>query len=144
MESELDATISVRSGLQLQVAELQNKLKMTDREYTLEKKMRMRLQILLERIRGHMTRCMSVLHDHKALKTTVMGMYQKYGEGIEAGKATSAEQEAICELVRQKNHLEISLTSIKRKLTKDAQFTRTEQIKIMHVRYFMEITLKVI
>lgn len=62
-------------------------------------------------------------------------MYQKYGEGIQAGKATSAEQEAICELVRQKHHLEISLTSIKRKLSKDAQFTRTEQLKIMHASY---------
>jgi chromosome segregation ATPase len=132
MENELDATISVRSGLQLQVSELQNKLSKTDQEYNKEKKTRMRLAVLLERIRGHMTRCMSVLHDHNNLKATVKAMYQKYGEGTEAGKASSAEQEAICELVRQKHHLEISLDSIKRKLNKDAQFTRSEQLKIMH------------
>lgn len=71
MENELDATIAVRSGLQLQVSELQNKLKMTDHEYNTEKRMRVRLQVLLERIRGHMTRCMSVLQDHKHLKYTV-------------------------------------------------------------------------
>lgn len=71
MESELDGTIAVRNGLQLQVSELKNKLRMTDTEQNHEKRMRVRLQVLLERIRSHMTRCMSVLADHRALKAVV-------------------------------------------------------------------------
>jgi len=63
----------------------------------------------------------------------IKGMYAKYGEDSQAGKGSSAEQDAICELVRQKNHLELCLTSVKRKLSKDTQFTRTEQLKTMHV-----------
>lgn len=63
-------------------------------------------------------------------------MYQKYGNTSKADKAGNAEQEAICELVRQRGHLEISLTSVKRKLAKDAEFTRSEQLKIMHVSLF--------
>jgi hypothetical protein len=60
-------------------------------------------------------------------------MYAKYGHTLTVGKASNAEQEAICELVRQKNHLEMCLTSMKRKMSKDVDFTRAEQLKIMHV-----------
>lgn len=57
----------------------------------------------------------------------------KYGNSGKIEKGGTAEQEAICELVRQRNHLEISLTSVKRKLAKDADFSRAEQLKILHV-----------
>lgn len=60
-------------------------------------------------------------------------MYTKYGNTSKADRAGTAEQEAICELVRQRQHLELSLTSVKRKLAKDADFSRSEQLKIMHV-----------
>ncbi|ODN04433.1 Cilia- and flagella-associated protein 57, partial [Orchesella cincta] len=132
METELESTIFVRNGLQLQVSELKNKLRMTDSERNKEKRLRMRSLVLVERMRNYLTRAMSVVADHRALKHVVKSMYTKYGNATKADKAGSAEQEAICELVRQRNHLEISLTSVKRKLSKDAQFTRSEQLKIMH------------
>jgi len=71
MEHELDSTIAIRNGLTLQVNELKNKLKITDIEYNHEKRNRVRLQVLLDRIRSQMVRCMSVLADHRALKTIV-------------------------------------------------------------------------
>jgi len=132
MENELEATITVRNGLKLQVNELTNKLRVTDSEYQVERRLRWRLMILVRRVRAHMSRCMAALEDHKALKQIVKSMYAKYGHTLTVDRASNAEQEAICELVRQKNHLELSLTSIKRKMTKDVDFTRTEQLKIMH------------
>lgn len=71
METELESTIFVRNGLQLQVSELKNKLKMTDHERNKERKLRMRSIMLVERMRNYLTRAMSVLADHKALKTVV-------------------------------------------------------------------------
>ena len=71
MENELDTTIAIRNGLELQVNELTNKLRVTDNEYQIEKRLRWRLNILVERIRSHLSRCMSLLQDHHALKNMV-------------------------------------------------------------------------
>jgi len=62
-------------------------------------------------------------------------MYAKYGHSLDVGSANTAEQEAICELVRQKNYLEMVLASLKRKISKEVDFTRNEQLKIMHVSH---------
>ncbi|CAG7830333.1 unnamed protein product [Allacma fusca] len=132
METELESTIAVRNGLQLQVNELTNKLKVTDDEYQRERRLRWRLGVLVHRIRSQMSRAMSILEDHKALKQCIKTTYAQYGHTMEVSKASTQEQEAICELVRQKNHLEVSLHSIKRKMEKDVRFSRVEQMKIMH------------
>lgn len=71
METELEATIFVRNGLQLQVGELKNKLRMTDKERNKERRLRMRSMVLVERMRNYLTRAMSVVADHKALKLVV-------------------------------------------------------------------------
>lgn len=71
METELESTIFVRNGLQLQVSELKNKLKMTDQDRSKERLVRMRSVVLVERMRNYLTRAMSVLADHRALKTVV-------------------------------------------------------------------------
>lgn len=60
-------------------------------------------------------------------------MYEKYGHTLDVGQGTSEDQEAICQLVRQKNYLEQCLSSIKKKMQKEVDSTRNEQIKIMHV-----------
>ena len=71
MENELESTIAVRNGLQLQVNELTNKLKVTDDEYQKERRQRWRLSILVHRIRSQMSRAMALLEDHKALKQCI-------------------------------------------------------------------------
>ncbi len=139
MEHELDTNIAIRNGLELQVNELTNKLRVTDHEYQIEKRLRWRFSILVQRIRSHLSRCMGLLQDHAALKSIVKNMYAKFGHTLVVGKASNAEQEAICELVRQKNNLEMCLTSMKRKMSKDVEYTRAEQLKIMHVSYLEAI-----
>jgi len=131
MELELDNTIVVRNGLQLQVNELMRKLKVADKEYQVERRLRWKANILVHRVRAHLTQAIALQQDEKALKQCVKSMYLKYGRNFETVKVTAAEQEAICELVRQKNHLEAYLTSIKRKVFKDTELTRADQLKVM-------------
>lgn len=84
MEAEMQATVAVRGGFQLQISELQTRLKVMDLEYQSEKKIRVKLETLLNRIRSYMARCMSVLHDYDNLKATVrVRVVLKYfGENI--------------------------------------------------------------
>lgn len=71
MEQELGTTVAVRNGLELQVNELTNKLGVTEQECEIEKRLRRKLQVLVGRIRSHMSRCMNLLQDHRALKSSI-------------------------------------------------------------------------
>lgn len=71
MERELEGIISVRNGLTLKVNDLTNKLRVTNSEYQSEKRLRWRLTVLIERIRGKMSLGMSMLQDYPSLKQIV-------------------------------------------------------------------------
>ena len=132
MERELEGIIAAREGLGLQVNELTSKLRVTTSELQAEKRLRRRLNVLVERIRAHMFRTVALLEDYPELKKMVREMYAKFGEGLQVSPASNAEQEAICELLRQKTHLKLKVETLKRKMRKDVTHTRDEQLKFMH------------
>ncbi|CAK9099589.1 Cilia- and flagella-associated protein 57 (WD repeat-containing protein 65) [Durusdinium trenchii] len=94
----------------------------------LQKKLREDLA-LIKRFKLDLSDCLETISEPKALKESVTALYRKYVQG--GAKRQDLDTDMQKEYNRQRDYLEKSVDSLKRKLEKDSQAHRIDNMRIM-------------
>jgi len=129
MEGELDDYMRKNKPLALDISQLQMKQRALQEEIKSQKK-RLRDDLaLIKRFKLDLSECMECIQEPKQLKEAVANLYRKY---VQSGvKKLDLDTDMQKEYNRQRDYLEKSVDSLKRKLEKDSQAHRTDNMRIM-------------
>merc|ERR1719486_227454 len=129
MEGELDDYMRKNKQLALDISQLQMKQRALQEEIKSQKK-RLRDDLaLIKRFKLDLSECMECIQEPKQLKEAVANLYRKY---VQTGmKKLDLDTDMQKEYNRQRDYLEKSVDSLKRKLEKDSQAHRIDNMRIM-------------
>jgi WD40 repeat protein len=129
MEGELDDYMRRNKQLALDISQLQMKQRALQEEIKSQKK-RLRDDLaLIKRFKLDLSECMECIQEPKQLKEAVANLYRKY---VQSGvKKLDLDTDMQKEYNRQRDYLEKSVDSLKRKLQKDSEAHRTDNMRIM-------------
>merc|ERR1719379_1425040 len=129
MDAELNDYMKRNKQLALDISQLQMKQRALQEEIKSQKKKLREDMALIKKFKIDLHECMQFQHDPKQLKEAVANLYQKYMEsGVKKMELDTDMQE---EYNRQRDYLEKSVDSLKRKLEKDSQVHRIDNMRIM-------------
>ncbi|KAL6752180.1 WD repeat domain 65-like protein [Haematococcus lacustris] len=130
MDGELERYHKTNSGLDLLISNLRLKQNGLSAEVLTQRRGKADAQGGLRRIQHDLQTLVAVIQEPKALKERVKGLYQKYCADLtEDGMEESGDLER--EAARQREYLEKTVDSLKRKLAKDSELHRTDNLRIM-------------
>merc|ERR1719265_1705987 len=129
MEGELDDYMRLNKQLALDISQLQMKQRALQEEIKSQKK-RLRDDLaLIKRFKLDLSDCMECIQEPKQLKESVANLYRKY---VQTGvKKLDLDTDMQKEYNRTRDYLEKSVDSLKRKLEKDSQAHRIDNMRIM-------------
>lgn len=120
MEEELMSMHKTNENLELQLHEVREKLCIARQEIDRETHKNKRCQQLLRKIRVDILDASGLVQEPNALKTAVTNLYHKYSADDEFLRSRKADVDAQCEFIRQRDHLERTIASLKKQLSRDA------------------------
>ncbi|PSN49348.1 hypothetical protein C0J52_04287 [Blattella germanica] len=138
MELELENLQKVNTSLDLQLAELREKLSATNNELIKEHQENRSKNALLRRIRFDLHNASGLIQEPKQLKDTVRQLYHKYSQDSDFVTSRGEDIDAQTEFMRQREHLERTVTSLKKQVFKETG-CKQEMFKIMEARDFTNI-----
>eukprot|EP00929_Paragymnodinium_shiwhaense_P023265 TRINITY_DN1460_c0_g1_i1.p1 TRINITY_DN1460_c0_g1~~TRINITY_DN1460_c0_g1_i1.p1 ORF type:complete len:1300 (+),score=429.10 TRINITY_DN1460_c0_g1_i1:78-3977(+) len=129
MNAELDDYKRKNKQLALDISQLQMKQRALQEEIKSQKR-RLRVDLaLIQRFKLDLSDCMEYISEPKQLKESVVALYWKY---VQTGvKKLDLDTDMQKEYNRQRDYLEKSVDSLKRKLEKDSQAHRIDNMRIM-------------
>ncbi|XP_011693855.1 PREDICTED: cilia- and flagella-associated protein 57 [Wasmannia auropunctata] len=119
MEKELVSLHKTNEGLELQLHEVREKLRSARQEIDCEAHRSKRCQQLLRKIRVDILDASGLVQEPNALKTAVTNLYHKYSGDDEFLRSRKADVDAQCEFIRQRDHLERTVASLSKQLSRD-------------------------
>eukprot|EP00930_Biecheleria_cincta_P085307 TRINITY_DN746_c0_g1_i2.p1 TRINITY_DN746_c0_g1~~TRINITY_DN746_c0_g1_i2.p1 ORF type:complete len:1283 (-),score=294.40 TRINITY_DN746_c0_g1_i2:68-3874(-) len=129
MDDELSDYMRKNKQLALSISQLQMKQRALQEEIKSQKR-RLRDDLaLINRFKQDISDCMETISEPKALKESVTALYRKYVQG--GAKRQDFDTDMQKEYNRQRDYLEKSVDSLKRKLEKDSQAHRIDNMRIM-------------
>ncbi|KAK7099818.1 cilia- and flagella-associated protein 57-like [Littorina saxatilis] len=130
MESELERFNKQNTQLELNITELRQKLKATDKEMHQERQRVRDVEAVVRRFKTDLHNCVGYIQDPKMLKESIKALYQKHvQEDITETASVGADIQK--EFSRQKEHLERSVASLRKKLEKDSEIHKADNVRIM-------------
>ncbi len=133
MDGELERYYKTNSGLDLMISNLRLKQSGLQSEVLSQRQGKSDAESLVRRLQHDLTTVVSVIQEPKALKERVKSLYHKYcTESSLRGDEQSGDLER--EAARQREYLEKTVDSLKRKLAKDSELHRTDNLRVMQVR----------
>merc|ERR1719313_1960678 len=115
--------------LQVNIEQLQEKQRTLQKEIVTQRKKMTDCQTIIKRFKNDLHECVQHIQDPKLLKDSVTGLYKKYvPNGIKKQELDSDIQR---EYNRQRDYLEKSVESLKRKLLKDSEVHRQDNMRIL-------------
>ncbi|CAJ1350252.1 unnamed protein product [Effrenium voratum] len=129
MEDELNDYKRKNKQLALQISQLQMKQRALQEEIKAQKRKLRDDLALIKRFKLDLSDCMETIAEPKALKESVTALYRKYVQG--GAKRQDLDTDMQKEYNRQRDYLEKSVDSLKRKLEKDSQAHRIDNMRIM-------------
>merc|ERR1719436_1710648 len=139
MDDELNEYMRKNKQLQLDISQLQMKQRALQEEIKSQKKRLREDLALIKRFKLDLSDCMENINEPKALKESVANLYRKY---VQAGmKKLDLDTDMQKENNRQRDYLEKSVDSLKRKLLKDSEAHAKDNMRIMqeNVKLIQEI-----
>ncbi|XP_029504163.1 cilia- and flagella-associated protein 57 [Oncorhynchus nerka] len=131
MEGELDQVHKRNTQLELNITELKLKLKATDKEMHKETQRVRDVEALVRRFKTDLHNCVGFIQEPKRLKDSIRELYDHYVQQSDVVDIVGVDADIQREYSRQREHLERNVASLKRKLAKDTEVHRTENVKIM-------------
>nr|XP_046216412.1 cilia- and flagella-associated protein 57 [Oncorhynchus gorbuscha] len=131
MEGELDQVHKRNTQLELNITELKLKLKATDNEMHKETQRVRDVEALVRRFKTDLHNCVGFIQEPKRLKDSIRELYDHYVQQSDVVDIVGVDADIQREYSRQREHLERNVASLKRKLAKDTEVHRTENVKIM-------------
>ncbi|KAE8609814.1 hypothetical protein XENTR_v10011917 [Xenopus tropicalis] len=133
MESELERFHKQNSQLDLNIAELKQKLKATDREMHKERQKVRDIEAVVKRFKTDLHNCVGFIQEPKMLKDNIRELYSKYVQDSDVAEIVGVDADIQREYARQREHLERSLSTLQKKLAKDTEIHRTDNVRVMQV-----------
>jgi len=130
MESELERFHKQNTNLELNIEELKLKLKATEKEMYHERQKVHDVEAVVKRFKTDIHNTVGFIQDPKKLKESIKQVYVKYVSDDtheQAGLDADIQQE----YSRQREHLERSVASLRKKLAKDTEIHRADNVRIM-------------
>merc|ERR1739838_787028 len=131
MESELERFHKQNTTLELNIAELKQKLRSTDKEYQRERQRVRDSEAINKRMKTDIHNCVGLIQDPKGLKEAIRGVYEFHIRDDVAEAAAGMDHDIQKEYARQREHLERSVASLRKKLSKDSEIHRADNVRIM-------------
>jgi len=115
--------------LQVNIDQLQEKQRSLQNEIVTQRKKMTDCQTIIKRFKNDLHECVQFIQEPKQLRDSVTGLYKKYvPNGIKKQELDSDIQR---EYNRQRDYLEKSVESLKRKLLKDSEVHRQDNMRIL-------------
>ncbi|GFR57789.1 cilia- and flagella-associated protein 57-like [Elysia marginata] len=130
MESELERFHKQNTQLELNITELRQKLKATDKEMHQERQKVRDVEAVVRRFKTDLHNCVGYIQDPKMLKESIKALYQKHVQE-DITESASVDADIQKEFSRQKEHLERSVASLRKKLEKDSEIHKADNVRIM-------------
>merc|ERR1719243_263761 len=129
MEAELDGYVRKNKQLALDISQLQMKQRALQEEIKSQKRRLREDMALIKRFKVDLHECMHVMSEPKQLKESAANIYRKYVQS--EVKKIELDTDMQKEYNRQRDYLEKSVDSLKRKLQKDSEVHRIDNMRIM-------------
>ena len=129
MDAELERYHKNNATLDLTISDLRLKLDGLQRELLKQRRVNADSEAVARRFRHDLHEVAQQIQDPKALKDGVKRLYQKHM--VEILELSAVDEDIQREYNRQREFLEKSVESLKRKLLKDQELHRTEGMRIM-------------
>merc|ERR1719383_865029 len=139
MDLELERSQKQNASLELTISELKLRMQALQGEQQAQGTRLDATGQVIRRFQRDLFNAVQALGDVKALKAKVKALYQEYAEAEAEELETVVEAES--EYGRQRDYLEQTVESLKRKLAKDVDKARADNMRIMaeHVALVQEI-----
>merc|ERR1711937_841100 len=129
MEAELEDYMRKNKQLALDISQLQMKQRALQEEIKTQKRKLRDDVALIKRFKIDLHECMQFIQEPKQLKEAVALLYSKY---VQTGvKKLELDTDSQKEYNRHRDYLEKSVDSLKRKLQKDSEVHRIDNMRIM-------------
>ncbi|XP_071508423.1 cilia- and flagella-associated protein 57-like [Diadema antillarum] len=130
MESELERFHKQNTQLELNITELRQKLKATEKEMLMERQKVRDMEAISRRFKTDLHNCVGFVQEPKKLKESIKQLYQKHVQD-DTIESASVDADIQREYSRQRKHLEQSVASLRKKLAKDTEIHRADNVRIM-------------
>lgn len=136
MEVELMGLGKANQNQVLKMYELKEKLSAAKREIQIEAQRRKRCQHMFRKIRIELLDTSALIQEPNALKSAIIKLYHRYSDSEEFLRNHKADLDAQCEFMKQRDHLEKTISLLKKQLTQstssgDAQVDKLLDENIM-------------
>ncbi|KAL5255192.1 hypothetical protein ACHWQZ_G014581 [Mnemiopsis leidyi] len=131
MDTELERYNKNNTALDLKIEESKQKLKANKEEMAVQRQKVHDMEAELKRFRTDVSNCVQYIQDPQKLKTKIVELNKKYVQSEQAVEAAGMDVDIQKEYARQRDHLERSVASFRKKLTKDQQIHRADNVRIM-------------
>ncbi|XP_027857721.1 cilia- and flagella-associated protein 57 isoform X1 [Xiphophorus couchianus] len=121
LEEELILITNSSTRLKVTISELRLRLRTKDKEIQKELQRVQDLTTLLERVRSDLQVCASLIQDPRKLKDNILMIYFRYASGTESAKRSSAVDDAQKGMCSQCGQLEMTVSSLQKKLVRSAK-----------------------
>ncbi|KAJ2947907.1 hypothetical protein O0L34_g9698 [Tuta absoluta] len=131
MENEAHKLENIIHTLELKIAQLNEKLTAAKKDFATEGERALMLKNELKKIKIDLHNMTGDFQDVHKLKANVKALFHKYTEDIDFVRNRMAEDEAVSEFNRQRDHLEKQLASVRSQLEKALSGSKSDINKII-------------
>ncbi|XP_063795375.1 cilia- and flagella-associated protein 57 [Pseudophryne corroboree] len=131
MEAELERFHKQNTQLDLNITELKQKLNAAHREMQRERQKVRDVEAIVKRFKIDLHNCVGFIQEPKKLKDTIRELYLKYMQEGDAAEIVGKDADIQREYAQQREHLERSLSTLQRKLVKDTEIHRADNVRVM-------------
>ncbi|KAF1553582.1 Cilia- and flagella-associated protein 57, partial [Eudyptula albosignata] len=130
MEGELERFHKESTQLKLNITQLQQKLKATDREMHRERQKKQNMEALIKRFKTDLQNCVGFIQDSKKMKDRIRELYTKYVQQSDTVETEALDTDLQQEYMRQREYLERNLAALKKKV-KDQEVHQAAYMRIV-------------
>ncbi|XP_009285547.2 PREDICTED: cilia- and flagella-associated protein 57 [Aptenodytes forsteri] len=130
MEGELERFHKESTQLKLNITQLQQKLKATDREMHRERQKKQNMEALIKRFKTDLHNCVGFIQDSKKMKDRIRELYTKYVQQSDTVETEALDTDLQQEYMRQREYLERNLAALKKKV-KDQEVHQAAYMRIV-------------
>ncbi|XP_049879809.1 cilia- and flagella-associated protein 57 [Pectinophora gossypiella] len=131
LEESLENLLKAKAFRELKIVQLNEKLQSAKKDYLSETDRTLMLKNTLKKIKIDLHNMTANFQDPTKLKLNVKALFHKYVEDIDFVRSRLAEDEAIREFNRQRDHLEKQLASVRLQLSRAVSGSKGDINKIM-------------
>ncbi|XP_074077759.1 cilia- and flagella-associated protein 57 [Macrotis lagotis] len=131
MEAELERFHKQNTQLELNITELWQKLRATDQEMRRERQKERDLEALVKRFKIDLHNCVGFIQEPRQLKEKIRALFEKYVQQADMMEIVGVDTDLQQEYIRQREHLERNLATLKKKVVKENELHRSDNVRIM-------------